>query len=199
VQTGPNTPAAVLAIALMSGSTTAIATPIITAVESMGAAFATAPTPPFNPGFGIRKEFTAVGPLRHTFTVGHESGVDRIGFDIEELIINRTPIDFADLVSTIEDSEGWGVTFEQLAPFRPPPGVVSPGTVTCGAGPFPDSIVEGGILLRIPDPSPGGSYRFILVETPIPVSVPEPATLGLLGTGLLVFDLLHRPFRLRPH
>jgi hypothetical protein len=204
MQTGLNMLAA-WAVTLMIGSTAATATPIITAVTSSGAGSAFInPDPPFSPTFaGIRKEFTGVGPLNLTFTVGNEPGVDRIDFVFEEQIINQTPIDFADIVFAIEDPEGRGVTFEQLAPFRPPapdlcqppPGVVSPGTVTCGITP---SFVEGGIQINIPDPGPGGSYNFTLIETPIPVSVPEPATLGLLGTGLLVFGLLRHQFRPRP-
>src|SRR5688500_17621734 len=72
MQTGLNMLAA-WAVTLMIGSTAATATPIITAVTSSGAGSAFInPDPPFGPTFaGIRKEFTGVGPLNLTFTVGN--------------------------------------------------------------------------------------------------------------------------------
>jgi hypothetical protein len=93
-----------------------------------------------------------------------------------------------------------GATLVRTRPF--PPGVALPGVVSCGRlsldGRGGD--IEGGLdIFGIVDPGLGASYRFTLVETPIPVAIPDPATLGLLGTGLLAVSLLRHPFRSRPY
>lgn len=193
-------------MALMFGGAAwaAAASPIITNITASGpglGSFSYSIDEP-NQKIDIAKAFASVNPITLTFTVGHATGSGG-SYDVSELITNNTTTDFSDFHFVIiepADTKGNGVVFTSFnqstmtgftldsPPASGPRNLNFTGLLAVGG----TSTAE--FNLSPFDPGAGESYTFMLQQTPTVGggTVPEPATLGLLGLGFLGFAATRR-------
>ncbi|MBC7905706.1 MAG: PEP-CTERM sorting domain-containing protein [Rhodospirillaceae bacterium] len=203
-----------LAIGL-AASVTANAAPIVTAVTADNPAAISGVTISAQGDVSLTKTFSNTTPITLIFTVAHTQGGGS-KFAFNETILNNSGVAWSDFHFQIiepTDAPGNGVVFtsfqqstltgfDLLGPSQTLPGFPQSGPRSLNFIADPTSLPSGSSTLASFDISPfdpgeGNTYTFRLVQTPTfgnnpPVDVPEPASMTILGAGLLGLSRLAR-------
>jgi hypothetical protein len=145
----------------------------------------------------VDKTFDALGHSIFTFPVVHGSeGAGTTTFTFLETIENGSEAGFSEYRFTITDFDpAFPVVFTSLDttflegfvldPLSGPQELIFSGLLQSGL------VANAAFHLAVPDPGDGNSYTFTMVQGPVAV-ISEPATLELVGVGLLVFGFFAR-------
>jgi hypothetical protein len=145
----------------------------------------------------VDKTFDAPGHSIFTFTVEHgDQGAGATVFTFHETIRNESGGDFDEYQFAITNNNlSYPVVFTNLATTFLDGFVLDPlsGTQELSFSGLLQSglVADAAFYLAVSDPGAGNSYTFTLVQGPV-AAISEPATLGLLGIGVLSLALLRR-------